>query len=140
MIDAQSPLFRLLLSAALFGAGAAAWILAKRGLLFRSRGAARELPGFENGRPAIVYFSSASCAPCRAIQRPAVERARARLGGRVAVIEVDALERPDLAVRWGVATVPTTVLVDGAGRPREVNVGVASADKLAAQAERLLAR
>jgi len=135
----EGPLFRAILSAVVIGAGAAAWVLAKRSLLRLTRGAAAELEGFVRGRPAIVYFSSPRCAPCRTVQRPAVERVGERLRGRVTVIEVDTLERPEVAERWGVLTVPTTVLVDGAGRAREVNPGLASAEKLAAQAESLLA-
>jgi len=56
-----------------------------------------------------------------------------RLEGRVQVIEVDALDRPDLARQWSILSVPTTFILDRDGRPREVNHGFASTEKLLRQ-------
>ena len=49
------------------------------------------------------------------------------------MIEVDASARPDLASHWGVMSVPTTFLIDASRRPRHVNHGVATVDKLLKQ-------
>ncbi|HML24264.1 MAG TPA: thioredoxin family protein [Aggregatilinea sp.] len=91
------------------------------------------LSALKPGVPAIVYFTSPDCGPCRAYQRPAIERVQHDLGDCVQVIEVDALAEPDAAARWGVMTVPTTFILDRLGHPREVNNGVAGPDKLKQQ-------
>ena len=85
--------------------------------------------------PAILYFTTPSCVPCKTIQRPALTRLQERLPGSIHVIEVDAAARPDLADYWGVLSVPTTFIIDARGRPRRVNHGVSSAEKLQKQIE-----
>ena len=102
-------------------------------LLSRARGQAGTLPGRIPGIPVIVLFTTPQCVPCRAIQRPALEELQKRLLDRIQIIEIDALERPDLARLWSVLTVPTTFVLDAAGRPLHVNNGVASAAKLLSQ-------
>jgi hypothetical protein len=57
------------------------------------------------------------------------------MGGLIQVIEVDAAAQPELADYWGVLSVPTTFIIDARGRPRRVNHGVASAEKLERQIE-----
>ena len=85
------------------------------------------------GVPAVVYFTSPECAPCRFQQAPALDRLRADLGEGIHVIEINALEDSDAATRWGVMSVPTTFVLDPQGQPRAVNYGVAGVDKLRAQ-------
>ena len=85
--------------------------------------------------PAILYFTTPSCVPCKTIQRPALARLQERLPDSIQVIEVDAAARPDLADYWGVLSVPTTFIIDARGRPRRVNHGVSSAEKLQKQIE-----
>jgi thiol-disulfide isomerase/thioredoxin len=88
---------------------------------------------FQPGKPAILYFTTPDCAPCRTIQRPALNRVQSRLGDRLQVVEVNTYERPELAKEWGVLSVPTTFIIDASGRPRHVNHGVTPADKLLEQ-------
>ena len=89
------------------------------------------------GVPAILYFTTPFCAPCFTQQRPALQRLRDLLGDGVQVIEVDAMAQQDAADRWGVLSVPTTFILDGQGRPRQVNHGVAGVDTLMRQVQRL---
>lgn len=112
----------------------------QRWQMFRVRRAASNdalVRGLRPGVPAILYFSSPLCAPCHAQQRPALQHLLAELGDRVQVIEVNALEQRDVAERWGVLSVPTTVILDWQGRPRAVNVGVAGPETLRRQLQRL---
>ncbi len=95
------------------------------------------LAGLRPGVPAIVYFTSPNCAPCQFQQKPALARLQADLGEGLQVIEVDALAQSDAAMRWGVLSVPTTFVLDRTGRPRDVNYGVAGAEKLKAQLQRV---
>lgn len=90
------------------------------------------------GVPAILYFTTPECQPCKTIQRPALARLQERLGDRIQVVEVDAAERPDLAVLYGVLSVPTTFIIDGEGKLRHVNHGATRTEKLAQQLETLL--
>jgi thiol-disulfide isomerase/thioredoxin len=126
---------RLILALAICLAGALVWALVNGRILSR---ADRRVAGFASwrpGLPALVYFTTASCAPCRSVQRPVIETIKARLGRWFQVIEVDAGDRPELAEEWGVLSVPTTFVIDASGRPSHVNHGIASAKKLIQQLE-----
>lgn len=88
-------------------------------------------------KPVIVYFTTPDCAPCKTIQRPALDKITSLLGEKLHVLEIDATERPDLAKTWGVMSVPTTFLLDSHGKARYVNNGVARAEKLMEQLQTL---
>lgn len=88
------------------------------------------LTDFQPGVPAIVYFTSPTCVPCKTVQGPAIQRLKAELGEQVQVYCVDASDDTETADRWGVFSVPTTFILDGQGQPRDVNHGVADATKL----------
>jgi thioredoxin 1 len=85
------------------------------------------------GIPAIVYFTTPGCLPCRTRQQPALHTLHNRLGDAIQVITVDATEQPDLADTWGVMSAPTTFVLDETGNATAVNHGVADADKLQQQ-------
>lgn len=108
------------------------WII-NRVLLLRTRDKGMGLPFDLSGRPAILYFTTPACVPCKTIQRPAVQKILEMYAGRLDVIEVDATEEIDLARQWGVLSVPTTFIIDSRGVPRFVNHGVTRADKLIVQ-------
>lgn len=116
----------------------------KRGQLQRvaRHGAADPLlAGLRPGVPAIVYFTTPNCAPCRFQQKPALAKLHAELGdGGIQIIEVDAAVQPDDAKRWGVFTAPTTFILNDTGAPVTVNHGVADARKLAQQVRDAQAR
>jgi thioredoxin 1 len=111
------------------------WHLAR----LRRRAASRlhGLEGLRPGIPAILYFTTPDCLPCRTVQRPALERLQADLAGGVQIVEVDASAQRDLADYWGVLSVPTTFIIDASGQPRRVNHGVTSAEKLKQQVEEM---
>ncbi|HEX6348905.1 MAG TPA: thioredoxin family protein [Candidatus Dormibacteraeota bacterium] len=123
---------RLLVLAAV-ALGVAFLVLAARALAGARTRRARALAPAEvwqaldtrpDGPPAVVLFSTPSCAEC------ATQRALLR---DVRVIEVDASARPEVAARFGVLTAPTTAILDGEGRVRALNHGFAGAERLAAQ-------
>jgi thioredoxin-like negative regulator of GroEL len=88
---------------------------------------------WDEKRPTLLYFSSETCVPCRTQQKPVVSRLRQQMGGNIRVEEHDALLNPELARRYRVFTVPTTVVVAPDGRVVAVNYGVTQADKLRRQ-------
>ena len=69
----------------------------------------------------------------KAAQKPALSELARRLPGGVQVIEIDAAGNSDMARQWSVLSVPTTFVLDRRGKPRQVNHGFASADKLLGQ-------
>lgn len=91
------------------------------------------LQGLKPGIPAVVYFTTPMCIPCRTQQQPALARLQSELGDAVQIIKIDATENPDIADRWGVFSAPTTFILDGNGQPHDVNHGVADAGKLKRQ-------
>jgi hypothetical protein len=85
------------------------------------------------GRPAVIAFSTPSCAECRTRQAPALSRLAVALGDQVTVRSLSALEHPDLVQKIGILTVPATVVLDEAGTVRHLNLGYASDVRLREQ-------
>ncbi len=119
----------------LLGLGAY-WLVNQR-LLFRAKNNLSSLLNPLPNKPVIVYFTTPDCAPCKTVQRPALEKLINLLGEKLQVVEIDATERPDLAKTWGVMSVPTTFLLDSRGEARYVNNGVTRAEKLMEQLQTL---
>ena len=124
---------RLLWAAAIIAAGLALFRLGSFLVVSRVQGKAHNLELIRPGKPAILYFTTPDCAPCKTIQRPALRAVQSRMGDRLQVIEVNAYEQPGLAKEWGVLSVPTTFIIDATGRPRHVNHGVTPAERLIEQ-------
>lgn len=131
----EETLIRALLALAIVLLGLTAFSAANRFLLWRLRKRPLGLEGWNPGTPAVLYFTTPDCQPCKTQQRPALRRLAEQLGERVQVIQVDAADKPKLADYWGVLAVPTTFIIDSQGQPRGVNHGVASAEKLRRQLE-----
>jgi len=102
--------------------------LAWRSWRFRRRPAADLL---DDGRPLVLAFSTPDCVPCKTIQKPALEELQRRYQDRVNIREVDALAQPELAGRFGILTVPSTVVVGATGVVLAINHGAADWEKLA---------
>jgi thiol-disulfide isomerase/thioredoxin len=116
-------------------AAAGAVVLAAAGLeLWRSRHARARALGLtatstvRDVEPYILYFTGENCSVCRTHQEPAL----AKLSG-VRIDKVDAIAERELADRFQVYTLPTTVVMSGEGRSLHVNYGYAPATKLERQ-------
>ncbi len=127
---------RLLIAGILVGLGVVSWIAFNR---LSVRRVAQYAPAdpllatLRDGVPAIVYFTTPFCEPCRTLQKPALTALERDLGPSIQVIQVDASEQPDIADRWGVFSAPTTFILDTHHTPRQVNRGVASTETLKKQ-------
>ncbi len=130
----REPLLALGLLVVAFG-GVRMWVGWRRRHVMRA-GAADLLPRFDvNGSDALVLaFTTPDCVPCKMVQRPALDALLERFPGRIAVAEVDALQTPDLARRFGILTVPSTVVVGPGGEVRAINHGTVTTERLATQA------
>jgi len=85
------------------------------------------------GRPAVIAFSTPSCAECHTRQAPALARLAAALGDQVTVRSLSAMDHPDLVQQIGILTVPATLVLDAAGTVRHLNLGYASDVRLREQ-------
>ena len=128
-------LLRILWTVAIIAAGITFYYLGNRWILRRA-GRQPQIASFAlQGKPTLVYFTTPTCAPCKTVQRPAIERLQQIAGDRLQVIEIDAAAQPEIARQWGVLSVPTTFVLDAAGHPQHVNHGVAPVDKLLKELE-----
>ena len=130
-------LLRVLITIGIVILGAAVYWLVNQRLLARAQGNFPALFNVLPNKPVLVYFTTPTCAPCKTIQRPAIEQVTKFFGEKIQVVEVDATEHPNLASTWGVMSVPTTFLLDSRGEARYVNNGVARAEKLMEQIQTL---
>jgi thiol-disulfide isomerase/thioredoxin len=87
-------------------------------------------------QPTLLYFRSDSCAPCvtQAHYLQALER---NYEGQVTIQKVDADLEPDLASKYGIFTLPTTLIVDRSGEVRHINYGLTATKNLARQLEKV---
>jgi hypothetical protein len=86
----------------------------------------------------ILAFSSADCRQCHTMQTPALQRVTEARTYQVSVEEIDAPASPELTRRYQVLTLPTTVVLDAAGRVHAVNYGFASTQRLLEQVDGVL--
>ncbi len=128
-------LTRAFMAVAIAGVGAGVYGLANHLILARAKKKYEGLENFTLGIPAILYFTTPTCGPCKIVQRPAIQTVKQILGDRLQVIEIDASVRTDLADYWGVLSVPTTFIIDKKGEPRHINHGVTRAEKLLQQVQ-----
>ncbi len=128
----RSGLALVIIVAGLF----AYWLINQR-MLVKARSNVFTLFTKLPNKPVIVYFTTPDCAPCKTVQRPAINQVSRLLGEKLEVVEIDATQRPDLAKIWGVMSVPTTFLLDARGEARYVNNGVTRAEKLMEQLDTL---
>ena len=78
--------------------------------------------------PYILYFTGDGCTVCKTHQEPAL----AKLDG-VRIDKVDAVAERELAEKFQVYTLPTTIVMAPDGKPIHVNYGYAPAPKLEKQ-------
>ena len=129
----ESLLALLILLAA--GGGVWVWITVRQRRLARAD--ASDLlaaHGAGRGTAVVLAFTTPDCMPCKTLQRPALDELARGFPGRIAIGEVDAIVSPDLARRFGILTVPSTVVIGDDGRVRAINNGTATAERLATQA------
>lgn len=123
---------RVLIAGLLIAIGTGAYFLFKQAHVRRVRP-----EGERAGRPRLLYFRSDTCAPCLA-QARFLEELPEPLRQRVEIEKIDVEREVETASRYGVFTLPTTLLLDDKGSVRHVNYGLADAGKLARQVEGIL--
>lgn len=105
----------------------------RRRLAYSVQGFTPGLAAFQPGQPAVLYFTTDSCVPCRTVLKPALQRLITELGHRFQVLEVNAERQPEAARYWNVLSVPTVFVLDPQGKPQHVHYGIVGQDVLRAQ-------
>jgi thioredoxin-like negative regulator of GroEL len=128
---------RLLIAAILIALGLVAYRLFVHWHRTRASHAAMSPGSTTAMTPAILYFRSDHCTPCTT-QARFLEQLAAQYGPRVTIQKIDADREPEAAGRYGIFTIPTTLVLDQAGQVRHANYGLADMTKLRAQVQPLV--
>jgi len=86
-----------------------------------------------DGRRTLLYFYTQQCISCKVQQDPALRQLAETYSGRLSLARLDALEESEIARRFHILTVPSTVVLDQDGRVVDANLGYTPSEKLAAQ-------
>lgn len=89
------------------------------------------------GHPALLYFRSDNCAPC-VTQSNYLNVLQEELGADLSIQRIDADVDREKADRYGIFTLPTTLIVNEHGEVKHINYGLAPTPKLAQQIESVL--
>jgi thioredoxin-like negative regulator of GroEL len=82
-----------------------------------------------NTIPTLLYFRGDSCAVCPT-QGRIIDQLIVQWDGRVRLETIDAEREPEIAARYCVFSLPTTIWLDEDGQVRHINYGLADAQKL----------
>jgi thioredoxin 1 len=78
----------------------------------------------------VVDFWAPWCGPCRALS-PTIDKLAARYAGKVKVGKLNVDEAPEVAVQFGVNSIPRVLFFKGSNKPVREFTGVASEQTLA---------
>lgn len=131
MNDLVTRLAALVLVAAL---ALATWLAIRAWGEYRRRRALRAapVPELSQGKPTILLFTGTLCSDCLT-QKQVIDRLLQEMANGWRVREIHAASDVVVARRFGVESVPATVVVDSGGRPRAVNYGLVEANVLGRQ-------
>lgn len=82
----------------------------------------------ESDQPVLVDFWAPWCGPCRAVG-PVIDELAETYAGRAAVVKVNVDEAQDVAVEYGISSIPAFILFKG-GEAKDRLTGAVSGDKL----------
>jgi thioredoxin-like negative regulator of GroEL len=125
---------RILMAIAIAGLGVLAYYLILQAQ--RRRAARGSLKRAAAGRAALLVFTSPTCAPCKLQQLPIIDHLLLDWHDKIEVELIDVTEKPEAAARYGVWSLPTTIVLDAQQKVIAINQGVAHEHRLREQMAR----
>ncbi len=112
----------------------ATWAALRAWAGYRRRRALRTapVPELSQGTPTILLFTGTLCSDCHT-QKEIITTLLKEMADGWRVQEIQAARDVRVARRFGVESVPATVVIDAGGRPRAVNYGLVEAHALGRQ-------
>lgn len=81
-----------------------------------------------SAKPVLVDFWAAWCMPCRMLS-PTVEEIAEEYGDKIKVCKLNIDENPELAIEYGIMSIPTLMVFSG-GKAVNKSVGVVSKEEI----------
>jgi thioredoxin 1 len=91
----------------------------------------------KSDKPVLVDFWAPWCGPCRALG-PTIDKLADAYAGKVKVGKLNTDESSEVAVKYGIMSIPQVLLFKGGDQPRERVVGLQSEDALKKLISRVL--
>lgn len=82
----------------------------------------------KSSEPVVVDFWAEWCGPCKMIA-PALDEIATEMGGKVKIAKINIDENQELAVKYGVRSIPTLMIFKG-GEVADMKVGAAPKNAL----------
>ena len=77
----------------------------------------------QSDRPVLVDFWAPWCGPCRQMG-PTIDKLAEQFAGRVKVGKLNTDDNQDIAVQYGITSIPQLLVFKGGDQPREKLVGL----------------
>jgi thioredoxin 1 len=87
--------------------------------------------------PVLVDFWAPWCGPCRALA-PTIDKIAEQFAGRVKVGKLNTDDNSDVAIRYGITSIPQVLVFKSSDQPREKVVGLTSEQTLVKALNRVL--
>jgi thioredoxin 1 len=91
----------------------------------------------QSDKPVLVDFWAVWCGPCRALA-PTIDRVADQFAGKVKVGKLNTDDSPEIAVRYGISSIPQVMIFKGSDQPLERTVGVQPEATLVKMVNRVL--